>query len=107
MKYVTSDDYIRNSTIWLERVKYHMSGQGDLTQDSPADYEYLSRFEFTRTCSSIAGEETTSWVEWIEPIGITARHPFGFGKCRQSPAYYSAGGAHNTGTIRLAIHLAI
>lgn len=98
MKYVTSEEYIRNSTIWLERVKIHMSGEGESDQDSPADREYLSRFEFTRTCSSPGGSgeaSVTSWTEWIEPVGITARHPFGFGKCRHAPAYYNAGGAHN------------
>lgn len=99
MKYVTSDEYIRNSTIWLERVKHHMGGVGEAVAESPADREYLSRFEFTRTCTSVSGAgeaSVTSWTEWIEPIGITARHPFGFGKCRQSPAYYNKGGVHNS-----------
>lgn len=99
MKYVTSEGYIRNSTMWLERVKVHMSGVGEVGVDSPIDREYLSRFEFTRTCSPVGGSgeaSVTTWTEWIEPIGITARHPFGFGKCRQAPAYYNAGGAHNT-----------
>ena len=98
MRYVTSDEYIRNSTIWLERVKHHMSSEGEAVAESPADREYLSRFEFTRTCTSVSGTgeaSVTSWTEWIEPIGITARHPFGFGKCRQSPAYYNKGGAQN------------
>jgi len=149
LKYVTSEAYIKNSTLWLRRVQYHMNAkrQGEVTTitaaavrgnihntgsssssrgttvDNWVDREFLSRFEFTRTCSpgssspsSSTGSSTSSnhntrnrigksegaigsqqvqvhrWVEWIEPVGITARHPFGFGKCRQSYTHY--GKAH-------------
>ena len=102
MEYVTSDDYIRNSTIWLERVKYHMGsadseGGGSREGGNEADREFLSRFEFTRVCSVAgeAAEQVHRWTEWIEPIGITARHPFGFGKCRPAAPYVNAGGEHN------------
>jgi hypothetical protein len=105
LQYVTSDDYIRNSTIWLERVKVHMSSQEGGTATA-ADREFLSRFEFTRTCTSSSstsadgsagadGTVVTKWTEWIEPIGITARHPFGFGKCRPAAPYYNSNGEHN------------
>lgn len=103
LQYVTSEDYIRNSTIWLERVKAHMSSQEGSTATA-ADREYLSRFEFTRTCTSSSsadgsastdGTVVTKWTEWIEPIGITARHPFGFGKCRPAAPYYNSNGEHN------------
>jgi hypothetical protein len=105
---VTSAEYIRNSTTWLRRVKAHMSsrgpGEGEASPasaaDQLADLEYLSRFEFTRTCvdgsSSSTGSggggggvsEVTKWTEWIEPLGIPARHPFGFGRCRPAAPYY-------------------
>lgn len=108
MEYVTSDDYIRNSTLWLDRVKAHMGGvgpgEGDEETGNVIDKEFLSRFEFTRTCTSTdkggiaagsASTTVTKWTEWIEPVGITARHPFGFATCKQSPQYYNAGGSRN------------
>lgn len=95
LKYVTSDEYIRNSTIWLERVKIRMSSPENAV-GTPEDREFLSRFEFTRTCSdSTTVDVVTKWTEWIEPIGVTARHPFGFGKCRPAAPYYNANGEHN------------
>jgi hypothetical protein len=95
LSYVTSDEYIRNSTIWLDRVKVHMSSAENIA-GTAADREFLSRFEFTRTCSDRATVDVvTKWTEWIEPIGITARHPFGFGKCRPAAPYYNANGEHN------------
>lgn len=79
MDYVLHPETLQNSTKWLNRVTYHMSldhvASDLLTSD---DYEYLSRFEITRTC----GGKTERWIEWIEPITITARHPFSFGACR-------------------------
>ena len=66
LDYVTSDAVTRNSTRWLERVKVHMgaaSAPDIITHD---DWEFLSRFEYTRTC----GSEVTKWVEWIE-VGFT------------------------------------
>lgn len=107
MEYVTSDEFIRNSTLWLNRVKVHMSGvgtgEGEAEIGNSIDREFLSRFEFTRTCTSHgpAGERAadattvTKWTEWIEPVGITARHPFGFATCRQSQQYYNTGGSRN------------
>jgi hypothetical protein len=50
------------------------------------DYELLSRFEVTKTCS---GGETVRWVEWIEPLTVTARHPFGLSSCRPAAPTYS------------------
>lgn len=96
LKYVTSDEYIRNSTTWLERVRVRMSSPENLPE-TPVDREYLSRFEYTRTCSDrTTVDVVTKWTEWIEPIGITARHPFGFGKCRPAAPYYNANGEHNS-----------
>ena len=95
MKYVVSAETIRNSTKWLERVRVHMADDGGLLQHyretggevsdyHPDDIEFLSRFEVTRTC----GSSIEKWVEWIEPLTITARHPFGFGRCRPSIPFF-------------------
>jgi hypothetical protein len=92
LTYVTSDETIQNSTIWLERVKMHMSSE-HVPKLSVNDFEYLSRFQYTRTCSGGNGveEEVESWNEWIEPVTITARHPFGFGRCRNTGQYFTQG----------------
>lgn len=79
MDYVLHPETLSNSTKWLNRVSLHMGLEAVprdlLTRD---DYEYLSRFEVTRTC----GGRVERWIEWIEPITIHARHPFSFGACR-------------------------
>lgn len=84
LKYVTSEAYMTNSTLWLDRVKKHMSS-AEPPIETQYDREFLSKFKYTRTC----GEEVDHWVEYIEPIGITARHPFGFSKCRTAYSYYN------------------
>ena len=64
MKYVTSDSMMNNATRWLARVSAHMKsehGPSSLTKD---DYEYLSRWTVSKTCSN-GGK--TQWIEWIEP----------------------------------------
>lgn len=77
--YVLHPETLQNSTKWLERVAAHMAvdamPESLYTAD---DYEYLSRHVVTRTC----GTKVDTWIEWIEPITITARHPFAFGSCR-------------------------
>jgi len=79
MTYVTSPETVRNSTIWLQRVSQHMQSER-VPDRTEVDTEYLSRFHYTRTCGDSGEVET--WDEWIEPITITARHPFGFGRCK-------------------------
>jgi hypothetical protein len=80
MRYVLSEEVQRNATKMLDRIKYHMSvdavSEKMLTRD---DYEYLSRFEATKVCG---GKEEMKWIEWIEPITITMRHPFSFAACK-------------------------
>lgn len=76
MTYVTSDEFISNSTRWLNRVQEHMQSEST-PPETADDRQFLSRFEFTRTC----GTEVDKWTEWIEPITITARHPFAFATC--------------------------
>jgi hypothetical protein len=84
LSYVTSPETVTNSTRWLERVRLHMSSEEAPTFSSD-DSEFLSRFVFTRDCSG----EVDEWTEWIEPISITARHPFGFSKCKNTGKYFT------------------
>lgn len=91
MNYVTSDDFIKNSTLWLNRVKLHMQSPHPLPT-TVEDTEFLSRFIYTRKCGSSSSNNMIidhQWTEWIEPIGITLRHPFAFGTCRQTSKYYN------------------
>lgn len=92
LSYVTSDEVVRNSSEWLERVRQHMSSSESPTE-TWQDREYLSRFTYKRTCSNT--DKVEEWTEWIEPISITARHPFGFGRCRNAAAYHKK--PHKTG----------
>ena len=87
MNYVVSPDVIQNSTRWLSRVQAHMSSENPPAHSSDDD-EFLSRFEMTRTCGDGSRE---TWNEWIEPITVHARHPFGFGRCRNTPKYFTKG----------------
>lgn len=51
---------------------------GDLQDPSavhPDDEEYMSKFVLTTTCSGEQGVEER--VEWIEPLSVHGRHPFG------------------------------
>ena len=36
----------------------------------------------TAEAPGTAAATTTRWTEWIEPVSITARHPFGFSTCK-------------------------
>eukprot|EP01039_Chlorochromonas_danica_P009360 gene9360-10335_t len=85
---------------WLDRVAYRATTPtvtttttATLTED---DVEYLSRFRVTQVCHQRLthqeeGEEevvgvgppstTTNWYEWIEPISLHGRHPFGLAHC--------------------------
>jgi hypothetical protein len=36
------------------------------------DYELLSRFEVSKNCNNVI----TRWVEWIEPLTVSARFLF-------------------------------
>ena len=54
LKYVTTDDYIRNSTIWLNRVKHHMSNP-TTSQGNAADFgESRYGFEFSLLAISLS-----------------------------------------------------
>lgn len=75
-------DEIPASIAWLARVKEHMSSEVVplATED---DLQYLSRFQITRTCKG----QSRTWVEWIEPLTVHARHPFGFDQCSDIAVY--------------------
>ena len=87
---------IEHSNRWLERVRVHMQSTGDSNSGSseggggggtktalhPDDFKYLSRFEVTKTCPGGASDARSfSWLEWIEPLTVHARHPFAYMDC--------------------------
>jgi hypothetical protein len=86
LDYITSAETINNSSKWLARVKLHMSNENTppITND---DENFLSRFHITRKC----GDKIDSWNEWIEPLSIHARHPFGMGTCRNTQTHFTKG----------------
>jgi hypothetical protein len=72
-------DDVPLSIRWLERV--HIRSR--LAEDSPAtedDEIFLSKFLVTKTCHG-RDRLSTSWIEWIEPLTLHARHPFGYAGC--------------------------
>lgn len=74
IKHITSDEDIFNSSIWLNRVKYHAQRSRPVDPDEEVlDKYFLSRFHVTRKCQRLPD---SSWDEWIEPITIHARNPF-------------------------------
>lgn len=86
LDYSLSNEMINNSTKWLDRVSIHMKSY-DSPEINQDDIEFLSRFHVIKTC----GSEFTEWDEWIEPLTITARHPFGFGRCKNTQQYFKNG----------------
>jgi hypothetical protein len=69
---------------WMERIAIHMK-QSEVHPNQD-DYDYLSRFELTKTCTSTSSstekqEIIERWDEWIEPITIYGRHPYGIIRC--------------------------
>jgi hypothetical protein len=79
-------EYIRNdidaSNVWLERVHVHMGSEKE-PNVTDADYAYMSRFQVTKTCPGVGSATTsTTWMEWIEPLTIHARHPFALRRCQ-------------------------
>ncbi|KAJ1382829.1 hypothetical protein B484DRAFT_461819, partial [Ochromonadaceae sp. CCMP2298] len=68
---------IPKANVWLARVQARMGG-GEEVEETEDDLQYLSRFEITRSCT---GAATESWLEWIEPLTVHARHPFAFADC--------------------------
>lgn len=73
------------SNIWLGRVKEHMSSEN--VPHTKHDLKYLSRFEFTKTCTGVFAYMSSKWYEWIEPITVHARHPFSMKICPPDNVY--------------------
>ena len=73
--YLSSDKNVNQSYLWTNRVadrmkyplKYIHLDYDDI------DVTYLSRFNITRQCPQ---HPAVTWIEWIEPLSIHARHPF-------------------------------
>lgn len=77
---------IPDSNIWLDRVKHHMKSE-NTPNITKADWDYLSRFEVTKTCTGGHKYLSKSWVEWIEPLTMHARHPFSYSACPNNLCY--------------------
>ena len=73
--YLVSDKNLNQSFLWTNRVadrmKYPLKYTNLYYDD--VDVMYLSRFNITRQCPQ---QPAVTWVEWIEPLSIHARHPF-------------------------------
>ena len=78
VKHVRAD--VNASTIWLDLVHQHMQSEND-PPVTAEHLEYMSRFQVTKTCSGAHTHHSSSWIEWIEPLSIHARHPFALGRC--------------------------
>ena len=102
LEIIYSNEYITNSTKWLARIKHHMSTPHIITIPTSDDYVYLSRFEMFIICNGTSTTGTNSnssahvgssgtgehhpphtWIEWIEPLTLTARHPFAMTGCKK------------------------
>jgi hypothetical protein len=75
-------DFVRKdvnaSNLWLERIRVHMQ-TARVEEITDGDLYYLSRFKVTKKCGIAA---PVSWLEWIEPLTVHARHPFAFKECK-------------------------
>jgi hypothetical protein len=77
IEFIESSEEIDHTKRWLDRVATRQ--QGIPLTENDIDREYLSRFRVTRKCSNNAANH--SWWEYIEPLSVHARHPFGLGEC--------------------------
>lgn len=79
------------SKLWLNRVSTHMSAieNTHAISLSEHDMEYLSRYRVSRYCEDSNGieREEETWYEWIEPLSIHTRHPYGIANCSDSDMY--------------------
>ena len=83
--HISLEQYHKNSTIWLSRVKFHMkNGLNHLSlKENLHDKEYLSYFEYKKSCTQIGKSKSynTTWKEWIEPITLTLSNPLSINIC--------------------------
>jgi hypothetical protein len=73
--FIESTDEIEHAKKWLQRVRLRQEGK--IVTETEDDLEYLSRFKVTRKCGS---QNHTAW-EYIEPLSVHGRHPFGLSEC--------------------------
>eukprot|EP01041_Mallomonas_annulata_P013430 gene13430-28479_t len=84
-EFMGSTAEVQAAVSWLARVKVHMEENsrstdgkhhdGSTSVNNKDDFEYLSYFNMTRHCEGRINS-STSWIEWIEPLTVHARHPF-------------------------------
>ena len=74
LSHILSEDSIKNATIWLDRVKTRASK----CPRGKHDHDFFP--EVTKTCG---GKVSSKWTEWIEPVTVTARHPFSYSTCKK------------------------
>jgi hypothetical protein len=77
ISFIESVEEIEHAKNWLERVAERQPGIA--IKENEVDKFYLSRFQVTKSCPN---EPRISWSEYIEPLSIHARHPFGLQNCR-------------------------
>ena len=75
---ITGKKMILKSTIWTKKVQELMTTMSFSSDHSDVDETYLSRFHMKATCDDGFTDE---WDEYIEPLTINARHPFGYRQC--------------------------
>eukprot|EP01041_Mallomonas_annulata_P001463 gene1463-2813_t len=94
--FISSKVEVQDAVNWISRVKIHM--HADIPQKNSKkkvideyytsdDFKYLSYFNVTEQCvrpisssattTSSTSISTSTWLEWIEPLSIHGRHPFG------------------------------
>ena len=73
--YLSSDKNVNQSFQWTNRVADRMKYPLKYSNRDPDDIDvmYLSRFNITRQCPQ---HPAVTWIEWIEPLTVHARHPF-------------------------------
>ena len=80
-------DDIADSNLWLGRIRDRMLSAGTSLQPNSVDWDFLSHFVVTEECVTKDAKSvgtvtsTKTWYEWIEPLTVHMRHPFGFTQC--------------------------
>lgn len=77
IEFVESSAEVEHAQKWLERIKIRQTNLNVV--ENAVDREYLSRFKVIQKCQN---KPDTFWLEYIEPLSVHARHPFGLTQCR-------------------------
>lgn len=74
---------IPDSNIWLRKVRQRSQSTNSSVYSEDDDALYFSRFRFTQHCThhQKLTQSTHTWNEWIEPLTVHNRHPFGWIQC--------------------------